>query len=438
MKRGIFGRCLVLACAMLAACSGKARFDAQQQAGAEPPLPKPRHFLAPPIDVPTRVGWQDGDVPVAAPGLKVERIASGLKHPRQLLVLPNQDVLVVEASSPNAEPVTTPKQLIAQRIEARAGKGAAGGNRVILLRRPANGQGEWERHLFIDHLHSPFGIQLIADSLYVADTDSLLKFPYVTDATSITVPGVQLADLPDTVNHHWTKSLLASPDGRHLYVGVGSNSHVGENGLEVEYRRADVLEVDVFSGASRVYASGLRNPTGLQWQPESGRLWAIVNERDEIGADLVPDYLSSVKDGGFYGWPYSYYGQHLDARVHRQRPDLVAAALAPDYALGSHVAPLGLWFYTGSALPSPYRDGAFIAEHGSWDRSPLSGYEVVFVGFQHGRPVGKPRTVLSGFVSEDGKWLHGAPAGLAQDAAGGLLVADDVGNSVWRVTAAGP
>lgn len=309
---------------------------------------------------------------------------------------------------------------------------------MILLRRPANGQGEWERHLFIDHLHSPFGIQLIADSLYVADTDSLLKFPYVTDATSITVPGVQLADLPDTVNHHWTKSLLASPDGRHLYVGVGSNSNVGENGLEVEYRRADVLEVDVSSGASRVYASGLRNPTGLQWQPDSGRLWTVVNERDEIGADLVPDYLSSVQDGGFYGWPYSYYGRHLDARVHRQRPDLVAAALAPDYALGSHVAPLGLWFYTGSALPSPYRDGAFIAEHGSWDRSPLSGYEVVFVGFQHGRPVGKPRTVLRGFVSEDGKWLHGAPAGLTQDAAGALLVADDVGNSVWRVTAAGP
>ncbi|MHC1479612.1 PQQ-dependent sugar dehydrogenase [Frateuria aurantia] len=433
---GSFGAALLAL--LVTGCSGQAQYGTSQQAGTEPPLPKARNFIVPPIEVPTRVGWQPGQTPVPAAGLKVERIASGLQHPRQLLVLPNQDVLVVESNSPNTQAVTTPKQLVASWVEARAGKGAAGGNRILLLRHVPGPHDEWERHLFIDHLHSPFGIQLIGDTLYVADTDALLKFPYVAGATAITAPGVQLADLPDTVNHHWTKSLLASPDGRHLYVGVGSNSNVGENGLEVEYRRATVLEVDTATGASRIYASGVRNPTGLQWQPGTGRLWAVANERDEIGADLVPDYLTSLQDGGFYGWPYSYYGQHVDTRVRPQRPDLVAKAIAPDYAIGSHVAPLGLWFYTGSSLPAAYQGGAFISEHGSWDRSPLSGYAVVFIRFEHGQPIGKPQTVLSGFVSPDLKQLHGAPVGLAQDGTGALLVADDVGNSVWRVTAATP
>jgi glucose/arabinose dehydrogenase len=278
-------------------------------------------------------------------------------------------------------------------------------------------------------------VQLIGDWLYVANTDNIMKFPYSPGQTSISAPGTLFTDLPDTIQHHWTKALLASPDGSKLYVGVGSNSNIGENGLDVEYRRAAVLEVDVASAGSRIFASGIRNPTGLQWEPQTGTLWAIANERDEIGADLVPDYLTSVREGGFYGWPYSYYGQHLDPRVKQQRPDLVARALKPDYALGSHVAALGLWFSQDNALPARYHGGAFVAEHGSWDRSPLSGYQVVFVPFQQGKPTGLPQTVVSGFHSEDEKRLYGAPVGLAQDRDGALLIADDVGDTVWRVTA---
>jgi glucose/arabinose dehydrogenase len=270
----------------------------------------------------------------------------------------------------------------------------------------------------------------------VANTDGIVKFPYSTGETEIKTPGVDFADLPNTINHHWTKSLLASPDGSKLYVGVGSNSNITENGLAVEYRRADILEVDVATGGSRIYASGLRNPTGLQWEPTTGKLWAIVNERDEIGADLVPDYMTSVQEGGFYGWPYSYFGQNVDSRVKAQRPDLVAKAIRPDYAIGSHVAPLGLLMSASNALPATYQGGAFIGEHGSWDRSPLSGYEVVFVAFKDGTPVGKPETVVSGFYSKDEKQLFGAPVGLVQDKEGAILVADDVGDTVWRVTAA--
>lgn len=422
---------------LLGACSEKAQYDPQHQAGANPPLPSARNFLMPPIQVPKGVGWQDGQAPKVAQGLKIEKIASGLAHPRQVYVLPNQDVLVVEANSPHTEPVSSPKQLIAGMVTSRSGKGAPGGNRITLLRRKPGGNGEWDKYPFIDKLHSPFGVQLIGDTLYVADTDALLKFPYTTGETSIGAPGVELADLPSTINHHWTKSLLASPDGKKLYVGVGSNSNVGENGLDVEYRRATILEVDVASGASRVYASGVRNPTGLQWEPKSGKLWAIANERDEIGADLVPDYLTSIQDGGFYGWPYSYYGQHVDSRVKQQRPDLVAKAISPDYAIGSHVAPLGLWFYTGNNLPAEYRGGAFIGEHGSWDRSPLSGYAVVYVPFENGKPTGAPKPIVTGFASDDEKQLYGAPVGLTQDGDGGLIIADDVGNTVWRVTRAG-
>jgi len=342
-------------------------------------------------------------------------------------------VLVVESNGPGTEAVTTPKQFIAGKVKNNSGKGAKGGNRITLLRR--NAAGSWDKHVFLENLHSPFGVQLIGDMLYVANTDAILKFPYVSGATRITAPGVELADLPGTVNHHWTKALLASPDGSKLYAGIGSNSNITENGLEVEYRRAAVLEVDVATGASRIYASGLRNPTGLQWEPTTGKLWAIVNERDEIGADLVPDYMTSVQDGGFYGWPYSYFGQHVDVRVQPQRPDLVQRAIKPDYALGSHVAALGLWFSDTNALPAKYQGGAFVGEHGSWDRSPLSGYAVVFVPFRDGRPIGLPQTVVSGFHSNDGKQLYGAPVGLAQDKDGALLVADDVGNVVWRVTA---
>ncbi|MDR7003248.1 PQQ-dependent sugar dehydrogenase [Paraburkholderia strydomiana] len=423
--------------ALMSGCNEHAQYDASHQAGANPPMPEARNFFAPPMQVPKYVGWQNGATPKVADGLKIEKIASGLEHPRQVYTLPNGDILVAESNSPNEEAVTTPKQVIAGLIESKSGKKAKGANRITLLRRSANGSGEWERHVFIDNLHSPFGMQLVGDTLYVADTDAILKFPYKAGVTSISERGVELADLPNTVNHHWTKSLLASRDGKKLYVGVGSNSNVGENGLEVEYRRADVLEVDTATGASRIYAAGIRNPTGLQWEPKTGQLWAIANERDEIGADLVPDYLTSVKENAFYGWPYSYYGQHVDPRAQPQRPDLVAKAIAPDFAIGSHVAPLGLMFYTGNNLPAQYRGGAFIGEHGSWDRSPLSGYVVSYVAFENGKPVSAPKDVVTGFTSADQKQLYGAPVGVAQDRDGGLLIADDVGNAIWRVTGTG-
>jgi glucose/arabinose dehydrogenase len=428
---------IVAMSALMSGCNEHAQYDASHQAGANPPMPEARNFFAPPMQVPRYVGWQNGATPKVADGLKIEKIASGLEHPRQVYTLPNGDILVAESNSPNEEAVTTPKQVIAGLIESKSGKKAKGANRITLLRKSANGSGEWERHVFIDNLHSPFGMQLVGDTLYVADTDAILKFPYKAGVTSISERGVELADLPNTVNHHWTKSLLASRDGKKLYVGVGSNSNVGENGLEVEYRRADVLEVDTATGASRIYAAGIRNPTGLQWEPKTGQLWTIANERDEIGADLVPDYLTSVKENAFYGWPYSYYGQHVDPRAQPQRPDLVAKAIAPDFAIGSHVAPLGLTFYTGNNLPAQYRGGAFIGEHGSWDRSPLSGYVVSYVAFENGKPVSAPKDVVTGFTSADQKQLYGAPVGVAQDRDGGLLIADDVGNAIWRVTGTG-
>jgi glucose/arabinose dehydrogenase len=422
--------------AVLGACSEKASLEPAQQSGSNPTLPEARRFLMPPMQVPEKAGWKPGQTPTVAAGLEIKKIAGDLMHPRQLYVLPNDDVLVVESNSPGTEAITTPKQLLAGSFKGRSGKSAKGGNRITVLRKPAAGGGEWEKHLFIEHLNSPFGVQLIGDTLYVANTDGIVKFPYVAGATQISAAATAFADLPGTINHHWTKSLLASADGSKLYVGVGSNSNVSENGLEVEYRRANVLEVEVASGASRIYAAGIRNPTGLQWEPQTGKLWAIANERDEIGADLVPDYLTSVQEGGFYGWPYSYYGQNVDSRVMPQRPDLVAKAIKPDYALGSHVAALGLWFYVGDALPAQYHGGAFVSEHGSWDRSPLSGYNVSFVAFKDGKPVGAPEPVVTGFYSADESELYGAPVGLAQDKDGALLVADDVGNTVWRVTAA--
>ena len=420
--------------ATLAACSGKAQFEPVQQAVTDPTLPKAHDFLLPPMQVPDKAGWKEGQTPQVASGLSIQKIASGLKHPRQLYVLPNDDILVVEANGPGTEPVTTPKQLIAGMVKNQSGKGAKGGNRITLLRHNPT-TGAWDPHVFLQHLNSPFGVQLVGDSLYVANTDGIVKFPYVTGETSISAPGVPFADLPNTINHHWTKALLASPDGSKLYVGVGSNSNITENGLDVEYRRADILEVELPSGASRIYASGIRNPTGLQWEPATGKLWAVANERDESGADLVPDYLTSVHEGAFYGWPYSYYGQHVDTRVKPQRPDLVAKAIKPDYAIGSHVAPLGLLVTEHTALTPNYQYGAFISEHGSWDRSPLSGYQVVFVPFEQGRPAGKPEPVVTGFYSKDESKLYGAPVGLVTDKDGALLIADDVGNAVWRVTA---
>lgn len=416
----------------LGACDEKAKLAPEQQMGPDPQLPKAQDFLMPPMQVPKGVGWRGDAKPEVARGLSIEKIADGLMHPRMVYVLPNDDILVVESNSPGEEAVTTPKQLIAGAVKSQSGKGSKGGNRITLLRKVDGG---WEKHIFLENLHSPFGVQLIGDNLYVANTDAVVRYPYKTGETTITEAGSELADLPGTINHHWTKTLLASPDGNKLYVGVGSNSNITENGLDVEYRRAAILEVDVATGASRIFASGIRNPTGLGWEPQSGRLWAVANERDEIGADLVPDYLTSVQEGGFYGWPWSYFGQHVDRRVQPPRPDKVAQAIKPDYALSSHVAPLGLHFYTGSALGEKYSGGAFISEHGSWDRSPLNGYRVSFVAFKDGRPVGLPESAVSGFVSKDEKALYGAPVGLDQDKEGALIIADDVGNTVWRVTA---
>ena len=422
---------------LLSGCDEQASVDPSQQVGPNPVLPKAQDFLLPPMQVPKGVPWQASEKPKVADGLQITKVADGLMHPRQVYVLPNNDVLVVEANSPGTEPISMPKQLIMGMVQKSSGKGGKGGNRITLLRNTSGDGVTWEKHIFLENLHSPFGVQLVGDTLYVANADNIMRYRYESGSTRITDPGTEVTDLPGgPLNHHWTKSLLASPDGSKLYVGVGSNSNIVENGIGAEYRRAAVLEVDTATGGSRIYASGLRNPTGLQWEPQTGKLWAIVNERDEIGADLVPDYLTSVQEGGFYGWPYSYFGDHIDHRVMPQRPDLVKKAIKPDYALSSHVAPLGLLFYTGSNLPEKYRGGAFISEHGSWDRSPLNGYRVSFVAFQNGQPVGKPEPFVTGFLSDDQKEVRGLPVGLAMDKQGGVLIADDAGNTVWRVSAA--
>lgn len=421
---------------LLTGCDDAAKISPDQQTGSDPKLPPAQNFLLPPMQVPSGTPWKTGETPKVAAGLKIEKMADGFMHPRQITVLPNGDVLVVEANSPPGV-TSKPKELIMGLVQKASGKAGPGGNRITLLRNVSGDGKTWEKHIFLENLHSPFGVQLIGDQLYVANADGLMRYHYESGATHITDPGTELADLPGgPINHHWTKSLLASPDGSKLYVGIGSNSNITENGIQAEYRRADILEVDVASGASRIFASGLRNPTGLQWEPQSGKLWAIVNERDEIGADLVPDYMTSVQEHGFYGWPYSYFGQHIDERVSPQRPDLVEKAIKPDYALSSHVAPLGLLFYTGNNLPAEYRGGAFVSEHGSWNRKPLNGYQVVYVAFKDGKPVGQPKPVVTGFLTDDQKEVRGLPVGLAMDKQGGLLIADDAGNTVWRVTAA--
>lgn len=437
MKRSTLAVLMAVAASLaLTACDDGAKIDPARQTGPNPEMPEAQNFLVPPMQVPEGTPWKEGEKPKVAGGLKIEKIASDLLHPRQLYTLPNGDILVVEGSGPKA-PTSQPKQLITGLVKNASGKGGKGGDRITLLRN-SNGDGKtWEKHVFLENLSSPFGVQLVGNTLYVANADALMAFPYTQGETNITDPGRELTELPGgPINHHWTKALLASPDGTKLYVGVGSNSNITENGIGAEYRRADILEVDAASGASRIYASGLRNPTGMQWEPQSGKMWAIVNERDEIGADLVPDYMTSVQEGGFYGWPYSYFGQHVDHRVMPQRPDLVEKAIKPDYALSSHVAPLGLWFYTGDGLPAKYKGGAFISEHGSWNRKPLNGYKVVWVAFQDGKPVGQPQPVVTGFLTEDEKQVRGLPVGLTMDNQGGLLIADDAGNVVWRVTGA--
>jgi glucose/arabinose dehydrogenase len=431
---------LPLAGALLLAISGcgeMATLPEDAGFGPRPELPAPNPTLLPTVKIARATGWPAGAKPAAAPGLAVNAFATGLDHPRWLFVLPNGDVLVAETNAPpRPEGRTGIKAWIMKLMKKRAGAGTPSANRITLLR-DADGDGIAEmRSAFLQGLNSPFGMALVGPDLYVANTDALMRFAYRAGETQITTPGVKVADLPaGPINHHWTKNVIASLDGKRLYVTVGSNSNVAENGMQNEVNRAAILEVDPASGRTRVFASGLRNPNGLAWQPHSGALWTAANERDEIGSDLVPDYMTSVKDGAFYGWPYSYFGQHVDARVEPQRPDLVAAAIAPDYALGAHTASLGLVFYEGKLLPRRFAGGAFVGQHGSWNRNPRSGYKVIFVPFADGRPAGPPEDVLSGFLSPEGRAL-GRPVGVAVDRADALLVADDVGNIVWRVTPA--
>jgi len=417
----------------VASC-GPSPGDPKRQIGPNPYLPPIHQYLMPPMHVAKIVGWGAGETPTVPAGLKVQALATGLKSPRSVYVLPNGDILVVESGGPKP-PVNRPKEIVMSLVEKKAHTPVKPGNRILLFR-DTNGDGvPVLQTVFIDHLNSPFGVVLVGNDLYVANTDAVMRFPYQTGQTSITTPGVKLTDLPGgPIDHHWTKSLTASPDGTKLYAGVGSNSNITENGMPAELGRASIWEIDRSTGAHREYATGLRNPNGLQFEPQTHVLWAVVNERDELGPDLVPDYLTSVKDGAFYGWPYSYYGQHVDPRVMPQRPDLVAKAIAPDYALSSHVAPLGMVFNTGSNLPAAYRGGAFVGEHGSWDRQTLNGYKVVYVPFANGRPNGIAQDVVTGFLTPDDK-ARGRPVGLAMDSRGALLIADDVGNVVWRVSA---
>ncbi|WP_027581799.1 sorbosone dehydrogenase family protein [Bradyrhizobium sp. Ai1a-2] len=408
-----------------------------QSYGASPALPPPEHSLIPTVDIATPNPWPAGTKPTAGNGMAVNAFANGLDHPRTVYVLPNGDVLVAESNAPpKPDDGKGIKGFIYRQAQKWAGAGVPSANRIRLLR-DADGDGVAEtRSIFLKDLNSPFGMVLVGNDFYVANSDAIMRFPYGEGDTKIDAPGAKLADLPaGTLNHHWTKDLTASPDGSKLYATVGSNSNVGENGIEAETNRAAVLEVDRGSGEWRVFASGLRNPNGPSWNPQTGELWVTVNERDEIGNDLVPDYMTSVKDGGFYGWPYSYFGQHVDSRVDPQRPDLVAKAIVPDFALGAHTASLGLTFNTGNLFPPDMAGGAFMGQHGSWNRKPRSGYKVIFVPFANGKPAGLPRDILTGFLNDKGE-AQGRPVGVRIAKDGALLVADDVGNTVWRVTPA--
>jgi glucose/arabinose dehydrogenase len=374
--------------------------------------------------------------PQSAPGTQVVAFARGLDHPRWLYVLPDGDVLVAESNAPpKPEDGKGIKGWLMGLVMKWAGAGVPSANRITLLR-DSDGDGMADvRSVLLDGLNSPIGMALVGNDLYIANSDAIVRFPYAAGDTRISARASKVVNLPaGPINHHWTKNLIASPDGSKLYVTVGSNSNVAERGMEAEVERAAIWEVDIGSGAHRLFATGLRNPNGLAWEPHSGALWTVVNERDELGSDLVPDYLTSVRDGGFYGWPYSYYGPHIDERVTPPRPDLVAAAIAPDYALGPHTAPLGLSSSAGTTFPEVFTKGMFIGQHGSWNRRPHSGYKVIFVPFDKGKPSGEPVDVLTGFLSGDGN-AFGRPVGVVLDKSGALLVADDVGNVVWRVSA---
>jgi glucose/arabinose dehydrogenase len=428
---------LAAAALSLAACGETARLPETAGVGPSPQLPPPHQTLIPTVHIAPAKGWPAGAAPTPAPGTSVNPYATGLDHPRWLYALPNGDVLVAETNAPpKPEDGKGIKGWIMKKVMKKAGAGVPSANRITLLR-DADGDGVAEvKSVFLENLNSPFGMVLVGADLYIANTDALVRVPYTTGATRITGTPAKVVDLPGgPLNHHWTKNVIANRDGSRLYVTVGSNSNVAENGMEKEEGRAAIWEVDPKTATQRLFATGLRNPNGMAWEPSSGVLWTVANERDELGSDLVPDYLTSVKDGGFYGWPYSYYGQHVDERVKPPRPDLVAKAIPPDYALGTHVAALGLSSSAGNKLPAAFATGMFVGEHGSWNRRPRAGYKVVFVPFGGGKPSGMPVDVLTGFVNGDGEAL-GRPVGVTIDSRGALLVADDVGNTVWRVSAA--
>jgi glucose/arabinose dehydrogenase len=427
---------LAVAVLSVGGCGERATLPPHAGVGESPELPSPRRSLIPTLKIAPAVGWAEGEAPTPATGLRVTAFARGLDHPRWLYVLPNGDVLVAETNAPPREGASGLKAWAKKRAMKRAGAAVPSANRISLLR-DADGDGVAEtRSVFRAGLNSPFGMTLLGDALVVANTDALVRFPYRDGDTELRGEPQTIAPLPaGPINHHWTKNVIATPDGTLLLATVGSNSNVAENGIENEAQRAAILAVDPSTGATRVYASGLRNPNGLAFEPVGGALWTTVNERDELGSDLVPDYMTSVRDGDFFGWPWSYFGAHVDTRVEPARPDLVARARVPDYALGTHVAALGLAFAHEDGLPAPYRDGAFVGEHGSWNRDPPYGYQVVFVPFRGGKPDGAPRVVLSGFLDADGN-ARGRPVGVAMAKDGALLVADDVGNVVWRVSAA--
>lgn len=408
----------------------------EQTYGPDPVLVEPHREWVPSVNVADASPWAPGTKPKAADGFEVAEFASGLDHPRWLRVLPNGDVLVAETNAP-PKPATgfSLRGFFMGLFQGKAGAATPSPNRISLLR-DADGDGVAEtKTAFLEGLNSPFGMTLSKGMLYVADADAILAFPYQDGATEITAPAEKIVDLPAGRNHHWTKDVIASPDGSKLYATVGSNSNVAENGMREEEGRAAVHEIDLATRSMRLFASGLRNPNGLSWQPDTGALWVVVNERDEIGPDLVPDYMTSVKDGAFYGWPYSWYGQHVDDRVQPQNPELVAKAIKPDYALGPHTASLGLAFNTGDLFGAQMKNGAFVGQHGSWNRIPRSGYKVIFVPFAGGRPAGPPQDILTGFLGGDDV-AHGRPVGVAIDARGALLVADDVGDRIWRVVPA--
>ncbi|HEU4459089.1 MAG TPA: sorbosone dehydrogenase family protein [Methylibium sp.] len=438
---GRLGVSLAAAAALLAGCGDSAKLKVVEGTGPSPQLPPPHKTLLPTVNIAPAKGWTEAQQPKPADGQRVQPFATGLDHPRWLLVLPNGDVLVAESNAPPRPERKGLRTWVMNKVMARAGAGVPSADRITLLR-DADGDGVAEiRHAFADAddgLHSPFGMALVGDRLYVANTDAVVSFAYKPGQTQAEGRAQRVVELPaGPLNHHWTKNLIASPDGKKLYATVGSNSNVAEHGMAAEEGRAAIWEIDPAANTKRLYASGLRNPNGMAWVPASGALWTVVNERDEIGSDLVPDYMTSVRDGGFYGWPYSYYGKTVDARVKPPAPEKVAAAIAPDYALGAHTASLGLVYSDRNALGAGFQQGMFIGQHGSWNREPLSGYKVVFVPFKDGRPDGMPKDVLGGFLDAEERAL-GRPVGVAIDTRGALLVADDVGNAVWRVSAATP